>query len=314
MTDQNPNPAGAPGSARPKHLWAPAEDGDGEVRLELEWPDAPPAHAGLSESPPIGWMLWVPGYGTGPQWGFHPWLRCRFARLGWVVATVSLSGTSAAPDGVTTGRSQGDLERFGRNHYLRELADLRLARSLLLRMPGLAELPAVVCGHSRGGGMALVHGAEIQGATQGMGRENGSAYRAVVAWAAIDSILRFRPERLELWRRQGWLEVRHPILREGVRLAGTVLEAAEGARDRLDILGACTRLRCPVLAVHAGADRAVPEASLRNIAEAAGERGRFLAVDGADHVFGARHPLADPPPTHLCAAVDATTAFLAGLC
>jgi pimeloyl-ACP methyl ester carboxylesterase len=54
------------------------------------------------------------------------------------------------------------------------------------------------------------------------------------------------------------------------------------------------RTRCPVLVLHGTADRVVPFSHGRAVAAAAGERGRFVPVPGADHVTVWTAAFADP--------------------
>lgn len=80
------------------------------------------------------------------------------------------------------------------------------------------------------------------------------------------------------------------------RLDLTALEDAEDHARKGDVLGACARLRCPLLLVHGTEDRTVPAGSAERLKSASGSRRAELRlVAGTDHVFGARHPLEHVP-------------------
>lgn len=244
-------------------------------------------------------VVLVHGYMVSSEWGFWPELAERLARIGIASARVTFSGDGVGADL----RTIEDLAAVANATYVAELEDLRALRGRLDAMPGLG--PFALVGHSRGGGMGAVHAAE-----------NGD-YRAVVLWAAFDGVLRFSDERLRKWREQGWIDVVHYGLADGsarladdaalrapelvvdaarsrIRLDVSVLESALQHAARLDVLGACARLRCPVLVVHGARDRSLPLPVAERLRTAS--RGELVVIEDAGHVFGARDPLVAIPP------------------
>jgi len=258
----------------------------GEPGRVLRWRTVVPR--GTSRAPAV---LVVHGYTSHGDWGFYPLLSERLAARGIATVRVSLSGSALGPDR----RSLAAPEVFATNTYVKELDELALVRDRMQADPRLCPERRAILGHSRGGAMAVVHAAEDGG------------YRAVVGWAAMDSILRFSPERLAEWREQGHVMVRHYAAGVHARLDVSVLHAAEAARERLDVLRACARLRCPALFVVGSQDRSVPVTDGERMA-AASEAAELLTVEG-DHVFDARDPL-DHVPAALAQVVDGTEAFL----
>jgi pimeloyl-ACP methyl ester carboxylesterase len=263
-----------------------AEDPERATRCRAVIPNRPGPHP---------WTLIVHGYTSHGDWGFFPELSRRLAAGGIASVRVSLSGSGLADDR----RTLAFPERFAKNGYADELAELA---AVARRARAASELDAdrrATLGHSRGGAMSLVHAAEDGG------------YRASVGWAAMDSILRFSTERLAAWRRDGSIEVRHFAARTRARLDRCVLDRAEAERERLDPLRACTQLPGRALLMVGELDRSVPPDDGRRLAAAVPDgRGRCHVIAGADHVFGARDPLgAIPPPLEELFAV--TTAFLA---
>jgi len=243
---------------------------------------------------PWPWVLVVHGYTSHGDWGFFPELSRRLVDRAIATVRVSLSGSALGPDR----RSLAAPEVFARNTYTDELEELARVAARAARHPLLSDRRAVL-GHSRGGAMGLVHAAETGG------------YRACVGWAAMDSILRFSPQRLEQWRRDGFLEVRHFGSGSTARLERSVLDDAERHRARLDPLAACARLEAAWLFLVGDRDRSVPpEDGARLAAAMPPGRGRCVVVRDADHAFGARDPIREVPDA-LEQLWSTTTAFLA---
>ena len=83
----------------------------------------------------------------------------------------------------------------------------------------------------------------------------------------------------------------------------------EAHRERLDVLAAASRVPVPTLAVHGTQDPVVDPIAASRIADHA-PRGEALLVDGADHGFGARHPLAQPHEVRpLQSAIEGSIGF-----
>lgn len=197
------------------------------------------------------------------------------------------------------GESFSEAERFTRWTYTGDLQDLdtvvhALERGTLLdgvRAPGALGL----FGHSRGGAIVALHAADRGGAA------------ALVTWSAIADTMRWGPETVRTWRKEGRLEVVNQRTGETLVLGTDLLEDLDRAGDRLDVPGAAARVTAPWLIVHGGSDATVPVDDARRLAEAAG-RGRLLEIPNGSHTFGARHPWAGST-AELDAAMDATVDF-----
>lgn len=242
------------------------------------------------------YVLLVHGYRSSFALGFYPELCRRLAEAGLAAVALNLSGSGIGDDYETF----DDPEAFARNTYTRELEDIERVRAAIDagRWPELDPVRGAVFGHSRGGAMAILHAAER------------GDYRALVTWAAMDAVLRFSPERIALWREQGFLFVFDPRTGDEHRLEVSALEDAEQNAARLDIHAACARLRCPSLFVHGRRDAALEHRAAERLAQAtASGLGTVRLIDRAGHSFGARHPLREVPPV-LEEAIDATLGFL----
>lgn len=228
-------------------------------------------------------VLLVHGFKGSYRWGFFPELTARLTDAGIAVAGFNMSGSGVGDDLITI----DDDAAFEANTYTRELDDIALARENVETQdyPWIDPQWGGIFGHSRGGGMALLHAAAHPG------------LRAVATWSAIDHVARWDAATVEEWRREGVLRVPNARTGQIHRLGLGLLEDAEQNAEELDIEAACRRLEAPTLLVHGGADESVPPEALERLAAAVPEPLRkVLLVPGAGHTFGARHPLAEVRP------------------
>lgn len=229
---------------------------------------------------PLPHVILLHGFKGFMDWGFFPETARRIAARGMVAIRFNVSGSGIGEDLATF----SDPEAFARNTVSREMEDLETVRAWIRSRASRGIDPGRVAllGHSRGGGIALVHAAE---------RGDCSS---VVAWAAVSTFDRFDEETKRSWRERGHLVIHNARTGEDLRLDVGALEDVEKNRSRLDIPAACRRLRIPVLLAHGTADETVSPAAVEEISAALDPgRRRTLLVDGAGHTFGIRHPMLD---------------------
>jgi pimeloyl-ACP methyl ester carboxylesterase len=236
----------------------------------------------------------VHGFKGFKDWGLWPSLAERMARAGLSAVTLNLSGSGVDDTGEFV-----HAERFGHNTFSAELQDLRrVTDALLAGALGVAPPGAVgLLGHSRGGGVAVLH-------TAGDAR-----IEALVTWAAISTVERWpAPQRME-WRAAGMNEVKNVRTGEVLPLYTDVLDDIERNATALDIEAAARRVSVPWLILHGTDDEAVSLAEGERLAASA-PRARFVPVEGAGHTFGAVHPWRGETPA-LEQVEDTTLAFFA---
>jgi dienelactone hydrolase len=232
------------------------------------------------------------------EWAFFPYLATLLAERGFVAVRVNLSGSGLLPgeDRVS------DPAAFRRNTHSREVADLlaTLGAVSLEIAPGRVDPSRLgLCGHSRGGGAAILAAARP---------EWRDRLGALVTWAAVASFDRYSAEQKEGWRRNGELPVVNSRTGQELALGVELLDDLERQAAALDVLAAAPGIAAPWLLVHGEADETVPAAEAdRLFAAARGPRKNLdlLRVPGGSHTFGARHPFAGPTPP-LVQALNAT--------
>jgi uncharacterized protein len=216
------------------------------------------------------------GFKGFKDWGMFPPLAERLGRGGFTAVTFNLSGS-----GVDDAGEFSLPERFAHDTFTAELTDLgRVVDALAQGQLGVSPPSSLgLVGHSRGGGIAVLHAAR------------DPRIEALVTWSAISTVDRWpAPERAE-WRAAGVTEVRNARTGQLLPLYPDVLDDIECNRAALDIAAAASRIRVPWLIVHGKIDESVPLAEAeRLVAAAPAATTRFLPIENGGHTFGAAHP------------------------
>jgi uncharacterized protein len=239
-------------------------------------------------------VIVVHGFKGFKDWGLWPTLAERIARAGLSAVTLNLSGSGVDDNGEFV-----HAERFGHNTFSAELQDLRrVADTLHAGQLGVATPTAVgILGHSRGGGIAVLHTAA------------DPLVRALVTWAAISTVERWAEPQRATWRAAGVNEVKNARTGQVLPLYTDVLDDIERNAPALDIPAAARRITAPWLIVHGTEDEAVALQEGERLAAAA-PSARFVPVEGAGHTFGAVHPWQGATPA-LEQLEDLTLTFFA---
>ena len=226
------------------------------------------------------WAMLLHGFKGYMDWAFFPLLARGLAEGGITTIRFNNSGSGVGDDL----EYYSDPTAFENDTYSRQLEDYALVRQAIDEgeFGPLDPAQGVLIGHSRGGGMGLIHAAEHD-------------YRGVITWSAISDGAFFDDKVVERWRADGHLEI--PNTRTGhiMRIGLDAVHDFEANRERLDILAAAARLQAPTLVLHGSDDETVPVLSAHHIAKAL-PNGQLHVIDGANHTYQAKHPLEDVPP------------------
>ncbi len=237
------------------------------------------------------------GFKGFKDWGFFPHLADRLARGGVTAVSFNFSGSGVGPDGETF----SEPERFGHATLGKDLRDLDAVLATLRGgslVPGLVAPSGVgLFGHSRGGGIAVLRTARDSGV------------RALVTWSAIGSVLRWGPETVAKWRREGRMTVTNMRTGDVLPLYTDALDELEAdTLGLLDIGAAAAAIRAPWLIVHGESDESVAAREARLLQQQSAGRGELLLIPHGSHTFGTRHPWAGTT-RELEQAMDATVGW-----
>ncbi|HEY4955746.1 MAG TPA: alpha/beta fold hydrolase [Gemmatimonadaceae bacterium] len=252
-----------------------------------------PADAGAEVGAP-GTVVICHGFKGFAHWAFFPYLAAAIANHGMRAITFDFSGSGIGPDR----ENFTALEEFATNTFTQELNDLDqvIAES---RRRGWIDRQFGLFGHSRGGGVAILHASVDKNV------------KALVTWAAISSTMRWSAEQRAEWRSRGYTDIENLRTRQTMRMGTAVLDEVEALSDgKLDVAAAARRIRVPWLIVHGVSDETVAVGEAELLVDLAPGYATPWMVEGAGHAFGASHPVKDPPPL-LALVVRGTVGFFA---
>jgi uncharacterized protein len=234
------------------------------------------------------------GFKGFARFSFFPHVATELAERGFRAITFDFSGSGVGEDRETfTNR-----DAFTHNTYMQELEDLD-AVVAEARVRDWIEEGYGLFGHSRGGGVAILHAAR------------DSSVRALVTWAAIASTNRWAPELVADWRQRGFIDIANARTGDVIPLSIELLhEVEQYGETRLNIAAAASRIDAPWLIVHGAEDETVPASEGERLGSLAGPGAELLILEGVNHSFGGKHPLPGVTPT-LDSVTRTTVDFLA---
>jgi pimeloyl-ACP methyl ester carboxylesterase len=256
------------------------------VRGEAYHPESAPS--------PFGTVVICHGFKGFAHWAFFPYLARAFAEAGMRAITFDVSGSGVGSDR----ENFSQLEEFTTNTFTQELTDLDRvvaeARERRWIQDGFG-----LFGHSRGGGAAILHASHDRNV------------KALVTWAAISSTFRWSDSDVAEWRQRGYTDIHNSRTGQNMRLGTAILDEVEAlGKSKLDVGAAARRISVPWLIIHGDSDETVPITEAELLSEMSRGRSTLWKIEGANHTFGASHPLADAPPI-LSLVTRGTVAFFA---
>lgn len=236
------------------------------------------------------------GFKGFKDWGMFPPLTERLAQAGFTAVSLNLSGS-----GVDDAGEFSLSDRFGHNTFSAELEDASRVIDALMRGELSVPPPSTLgmIGHSRGGGIAVLHTAR------------DSRVRALVTWSAISRVERWPADQRSVWRAAGHTEIQNARTGQILPLYTDVLDDIEQNADSLDIEAAAGRIAVPWLILHGTEDESVGFSEAESLKAASSrKKTRLLPIERGGHTFGATHPWRSSTP-QLDTVFDATTEWLA---
>jgi pimeloyl-ACP methyl ester carboxylesterase len=233
----------------------------------------------------IGTVLVCHGFKGFGRWGFFPYVAQSLADAGLDAITFDFSGSGIGPDR----ESFTQPEAFAANTFSRELEDLDNLVDYARRRQWIKWRGKFgIFGHSRGGATAILYAAV-----------EGADVNALVTWAAISHVDRWKPEEALVWRKRGFTEILNSRTGETLLLGTDLLDEVElhGA-TKVNIRAAAGRVKAPWLMVHGTGDETVPHVEGEQLHHLSSRVSTLRLVEGelANHCFGALHPFTEVPP------------------
>lgn len=247
---------------------------------------------------PIAIILFAHGYKGYKDWGAWQLVQDYFVdkNYGFIKFNFSHNGGT-----VEQPIDFPDLEAFGRNDYSKELYDLKKMTLLIERVLKERDLdiPIYLIGHSRGGGMAIIHGSR------------DLRIDKVVSWAGISDIESRFPvdEDMEDWKELKVRHVKNGRTEQMMPHFYSMYENYQANKEILNIQNACENMRKPFLQIHGDMDLAVSISEGIQISR--WSETRVNIIKGAGHTFQVNHPWTEKElPYDMKNVVEQTHLFL----
>lgn len=247
-------------------------------------------------------VIYAHGFNGFKDWGNFDLIAQQFAKAGFTFIKFNFTHNGTTPDNP---EEFVDPEAFGQNNYTRELYDLQVVIDWVEKSAKQEDSPLdpariYLVGHSMGGGIVLIKGAE------------DPRVKGVATWASISECKTpwgsWDAARLEEWKRTGVQYVTNSRTHQELPLYYQLYEDYEAHKERLDIKAAVKRLTVPLLVCHGTHDEAVSIINAYELHTAAREAELF-EVD-SDHVFGRKHPWTEATlPAAMQQVVERTIEF-----
>ncbi len=220
------------------------------------------------------------GFKGFAHFSFFPYVAQRLAEAGYRAVTFDFSGSGIGKDR----ENFTNPEAFTHNTYRQELDDLE-AVVAEARVRDWIESDYGLFGHSRGGGVAILHACR------------DSHVKALVTWAAISSTNRWSHEVVDAWRQSGFMDIVNARTKQTIPLSTNLLHEVEQYGDTtLNVAFAASRIRAPWLIVHGKEDETVPVSEADRLASLSEGVSTLRAIEGANHSLGGKHPLGEITP------------------
>lgn len=265
------------------------------MQFNLHYPKNP---AGL---PPVA--VFFHGFKGFKDWGYWHLAGDAFAATGIAFLRCNFSHNGVTPEHP---QDFADLEAFGQNNYSKELADIDAVLDWLHLPETQQQYPLdlnrlTFIGHSRGGGTGII-----------AAREDARIHR-LITWASVarlDFFWRAKPDMVAEWRAKGVWYIENARTRQQMPLYFQLYEDFQKNADRFDLELALQDFPKPMLILHGSADTSVPPEAARRL-KAWNPAADLRIIDGADHVFGGKHPY---PGAELPEAAKELVALSAAFC
>ena len=219
------------------------------------------------------------GFKGFARWAFFPYLADQIATAGLGAITFDFSGSGIGEDR----ENFTNPDAFTNNTFTQELDDLDAVIAEARVKEWIGEGYGLF-GHSRGGGVAVLHASR------------NPDVRALVTWAAISDPNRWPADVVARWKALGHVDVHNARTGEIIPLSTAILHEVEALGETtLNIDAAASGVRSPWLVIHGDSDETVPHSEGERLHRSSSEVSEFRLIEGANHAFDASHPLTEPP-------------------
>ncbi|CAM3321235.1 alpha/beta hydrolase [Brevibacillus invocatus] len=242
-------------------------------------------------------LLFCHGFKGFKDWGSFPYVADELARRGIVTIRFNFSC-----NGVGESETHFDeLEKFGRNTYAREVADLQVLAQYIregrLGLPDYADRNKLfVTGHSKGGADVILFGAD------------NPQVAGIITWNGVADVNLFDEKLRNQIAENGVGYIPNARTGQDMPITRVVIEDVDQNRQAYDLLEKVAEMKQPLRIIQGREDFVRLVKGAQRLHEAANES-ELIWIEGADHTFNARHPFAGST-SQLDEAIHLTAEFV----
>jgi len=247
-------------------------------------------------------VIFCHGYKGFKDWGAWDLVAEAFAKAGFVFLKFNFShngGTVQQPIDFP------DLEAFGNNTYNKELDDLETIIDWVVSSDfeyhnHVDRTKISLIGHSRGGGIVTIKAQEDIRVSK------------VITWAGVSDYKNRFPkgQAFESWNKNGVYYIENGRTKQQMPHYFSFYTSFIADEERLTISRAVQNLKIPHLIIHGTSDPTV-EVKEAKVIHSWNLKSELFLVEGANHVFEAKHPWKSKKmPQHLEAITRKTIDFV----
>ena len=250
---------------------------------------------------PLPTVIFCHGFKGFKDWGTFNFIDQYFAKQGFCFAKFNFShnGTSlSCPTDFV------DVEAFGNNNFLFELQETKSVINFLLKHDfknfEIDTNNLSIIGHSRGGGTAILAGAQHE------------AIKKIIGWAPVHEFLKYwDATTLEKIKRDGVLWIENSRTQQRLPMYYQYWENYEQHLAMLHIPSFVKKLQKPLLVIHGKNDEALDYHHSEEIKSWNPAFVELQLYNELNHTFGGKHPyIAEHLPAATLQIVGATITFL----
>ncbi len=220
------------------------------------------------------------GFKGFAHFSFFPYVAKQLAESGLRAITFDFSGSGIGEDR----ENFNNPEAFTHNTYRQELDDLEAVISEA-EVNDWIEGGFGLFGHSRGGGVAILHASR------------DSNVKALATWASISSANRWSHEVVANWRQSGFMPIENARTKQTIPLSTDLLHEIEQLGETsLNIPFAASCIKSPWLILHGDQDETVPVSEAERLSALSEGVSTLRIVEGTNHSLGGKHPLEEITP------------------
>lgn len=245
-------------------------------------------------------LIFCHGFKGFKDWGHFNLIADKFAQAELIVLKFNFTFNGGNDQEVI---DFPDLNAFSENNYLKEVQDIHHMVALCEN----GEIPLTnwngdifLLGHSRGGGMVTIAGAQNEKVSK------------VISWAGISDCISRLPAEKDLinWKEKEVRYIANGRTKQEMPMKYQFVEELMKNKELLSIEKACKTMVKPHLVIHGTRDEAVSYENARQI-NAWSTQSILREIKEANHVFGGKHPWDDSIlPEHTINAIEKTLEFL----